>query len=164
ASSSSSGQAAAAGTSGTAPDIVLGADAVSYPVDDSGRIDYAAVSGSSVSQNAGKGYISITPSLPDPLYTETQSGLSATWTAYDVTLTLDGTPIVVPTIRKGDSTAVVIENVPTGARVEAQATITVESTSAAAGLGYTTLSAAASATIQEGSNTITMYAQYPLSC
>ena len=147
------------GSGGTAPEIVLGADAESYPVAE--RSDYAAATGSSTAGSSGSGYITVTP-LPDILYTETQSGIPATWTSYEVTITIQGTPFTL-SFTKGDTAAKVIENVPTGSTVSARARISVQSTTPTAGLGYSELTASsASSTTTAGSNTIMMWVQYPV--
>ena len=104
----------------------------------------------------------MTPLPAGTLFTETQSGLDVTWTTYNITVTINGTNFPV-SFNAGDTRAVVIEKVPVGASLSASATIGVPEN-----LGYpgNAFSAATTSpiTIQSGSNTITMWAQYPLEC
>ena len=176
-------------TGGSAPDIVIGANAASYAVDHSRTVDFAELTGSSAAAGtggssgssstdasgsnttAGMGYVTVTPLPAGTIFTETQSGLAVTWSSYDVTVTINGPQLPAIHFVSSDTKAVVIENVPEGASLSASATIGVSASgtrsgSTAAGLGYSSLTAASVSpvTIQKGANTITMWVQYPLAC
>ena len=155
-SGSSGGTAGGGSANGTAPGFVVGADAASYSVGT--RIDYSSTAGSS----GGLGYVTVTPLPSGTLFTERQSGFAVSWTTYSVTVTINGTAFPV-SFSAGDTSAVVIENVPVGATLSATAAIGVTSSDT---LSYSSLNAATSAasTIQRGSNSITLWVQYPLSC
>ena len=157
---------------GAAPDIVIGANAASYEVDRSRSVDFAEQTGSSAAAgttadaSSGLGYVTVTPLPAGTLFTETQSQLDVTWTAYNVTVTINGTDFPV-SFTAGDTRAIVIEKVPVGASLSATATIGVTASGTGSGggsLGYTSLTAATASpvTIQSGANTITMWVQYPL--
>lgn len=121
------------------------------------RIDYARLSGTSSTN--GLGYITVAP-LPATLYTETQGGAQVSWTSYDVTITVDGTPITLH-FDADDTEAKVIENVPTGAALTACAEIGLsDGACGTTGAGTPLLAEAAPTTAKTGSNTITMYARY----
>ena len=87
------------------------------------------------------------------------------WTTYNVTVTINGTNFPV-SFSAGDTQAVVIEKVPVGASLSASATIGVSASGGGASLGYSSLTAATASptTIQPGSNSITMWVQYPVEC
>ncbi|MBQ2315155.1 MAG: leucine-rich repeat protein [Treponema sp.] len=153
---------------GAAPDIVSGSNAAAtYEVDRSRSVDFAqqtgtsAAAGTTADASSGLGYVTVTP-LPATLYTESQSGTDVAWTTYSVTVTINGTNFSV-SFTPNDTKAVVIENVPIGASLSASAAIGVPENLGYPGNSLTaaTLSPAA---IQSGSNSITMWVQYPLEC
>ena len=147
---------------GSAPDIVIGANAASYEVDRSRSVDFSGQTGTSADASSGLGYVTVTPLPAGTLFTETQSGLAVTWTTYSVTVTINGTDFPV-TFSGGDTQAVVIEKVPVGATLSASATIGVPENLGYPGNAFSAATASPVA-IQSGSNTITMWAQYPLVC
>ncbi len=163
------------GSNGSAPDIIIGANTASYAVDHSGTVDFAELTGTGGSSGssstdasgsnttAGMGYVTVTPLPAGTIFTETQSGLAVTWSSYDVTVTINGTQLPAIHFVSSDTKAVVIENVPEGASLSASASIGVSTSgtgsgSTAAGLGYSSLTAASVSpvTTQKGANTITM--------
>ena len=161
-----SGNSAAGGLSngGAAPDIVVGSNAANYTVDRSRSVDFAQQTGTTADASSGLGYVTVTPLPAGTLFTETQSELDVMWTTYNVTVTINGTDFPV-SFSVGDTQAVVIEKVPVGASLSASATIGV-SASGGGSLGYSSLTAvtASPTTIQPGSNSITMWVQYPVEC
>ena len=120
--------------------------------DDSRTIDYASETGEA---SGSLGYLTVMPLPAGTLYTETQSGNAVSWSAYDVTVTINGTPFSI-SFAPGDSMAVKIDNIPLGSSVSASAEITVS------GVSYTTVSTeTAAGTVMPGEG-LTMYAQYPV--
>ena len=109
------------------------------------------------------GYVTVTPLPAGTLFTETQSELDVSWVTYSVIVTINGTDFPV-NFTAGDTQAAVIEKVPVGASLSANATIGVSA--GGASLGYSSLVAATASpiSIQPGENTITMWVQYPLEC
>ena len=129
----------------------------SYTIDESLAQDFAA----GATPAAGSGSVIITPLPAGTIYTETQSGAAVSSTGYHVTVTIDGTPFNI-NFSAGDTAAVPIINVPQGATITASASADITG-----GTGTTAsldLAGTASATMQPGGGTLTMYAQYPLTC
>ena len=129
----------------------------SYTIDETQAQDFAA----GATPAAGSGSVIVTPLPAGTLYTETQSGNAVTSTGYHVTVTIDGTPFNINFI-PSDTAAVPIINVPQGATITASASADI-----AGGTGTTDsldLAGTASATMQPGGGTLTMYAKYPLTC
>ena len=147
---------------GSAPDIVIGSNAASYEVDRSRSVDFSEQTGTSADASGGLGYVTVTPLPAGTLFTETQSGLAVTWTTYSVTVTINGTDFSI-SFTPNDTKAVVIEKVPVGATLSASATIGVPENLGYPGNAFSAATASPVA-IQSGSNTITMWAQYPLVC
>ena len=153
------------GTGGTAPNTVTGTDAIQYSVGE--RVDFAEQTGTTVSANSSMGYITVTPPanpLPfcEPSSANGGSG-QVSWTAYSVTLIVDGTTFTL-NFMPNDTQAKAIENVPTGATLSAHAEFTLAGAWGTNGAGTPLIAEAAPTTTQEGSNTVTMYVQYPLEC
>ncbi len=129
----------------------------SYTIDETLARDFAA----GATPAAGSGSVIVTPLPAGTLYTETQSGNAVTSTGYHVTVTIDGTPFNINFI-PSDTAAVPIINVPQGATITASASADITG-----GTGTTAsldLASTASATMQPGGGTLTMYARYPLTC
>ena len=129
----------------------------SYTIDESLAQDFAA----GATPAAGSGRVIITPLPAGTIYTETQSGAAVSSTGYHVTVTINGTPFNV-NFSAGDTAAVPIINVPQGATITASASADITG-----GTGTTAsidLAGTASATMQPGGGTLTMYAHYPLTC
>ena len=127
----------------------------SYDIDETRTIDYSATSGIT---DGSMGYMIVTPLPSGTLYTETQSNSAVSWSAYNLSVTIAGTPVSV-TFTPSDDKAVKIDNIPLGSSVSASASITVS------GVSYSTLAAeSATGTVTAGGGTLTMYARYPLTC
>ena len=162
-SAASSAAASQSGSSGTAPDIVVGADSGSYTVASDGHVDYYSdVLGSGSAPSTGNyGYVVISPLPSGTLYTDYASGSAVSWSSYTVKVFVDGTEAVSHSFAAGDTEAYVLENVPVGSTLRAQAVIAVSGSS----LGYTQLQAeSGTQQMASGSNTITMWVEYPLEC
>ena len=162
-SAASSAAASQSGSSGTAPDIVVGADSGSYTVASDGHVDYYSdVLGSGSASSTGNyGYVVISPLPSGTLYTDYASGSAVSWSSYTVKVFVDGMEAVSHSFAAGDTEAYVLENVPVGSTLRAQAVIAVSGSS----LGYTQLQAkSGTQQMASGSNTITMWVEYPLEC
>jgi len=127
-------------------------------------VDFVQQTNTTVDTASGLGYVTVTPLPAGTLYTETQSELDVSWVTYSVIVTINGTDFPV-NFTAGDTQAAVIEKVPVGASLSANATIGV-SAAGGASLGYSSLVAATASpiSIQPGENSITMWVQYPLEC
>ena len=125
----------------------------SYDIDETRTIDYASISGI---EGGSLGYLIVTPLPSGTLFTETQSNNAISWSAYDVTVTIDGTPLSTISFMPSDSMAVKIDNIPLGSSISASAEIAVS------GSTYTTLDTeTATGTVMAGGG-VTIYARYPI--
>lgn len=167
-SSSSSGTASGADSSGAASNGFIRRDPAAstttdIALDGNGAFHFVREhiefqTADPVAATAPTGSVTIAP-LPDTLYTESQSGITVSWSTYNVVVTVDGTDITVPEFTKGDTEVVVIDNIPVGTELSARAVVEVTP----ANLAYTQLQAFSSPiTVQESGNTVTMYVRYPV--
>ncbi len=125
----------------------------SYEIDETRTIDYAETSGI---EGGSLGYLIVTPLPSGTLLTETQSGTAISWSSYDVSVTIDGTPLSTISFTSGDTMAVKIDNIPLGSSVSASAEMAVS------GSSYTTLETeTATGTVMAGGG-LTMYAKFPV--